>query len=320
MHSRGSMVSKNDSAGANHPKTFVVRIKRQDGPGEPPYWHAFELAYRSNLNMISVLQEIAAHPVTIDGHRVSPPVWEASCLEEVCGSCTMLVNDFVRQACSTLADEALEGHPHRGSRPIPLPQWPQRSNGPPRHRRGEITLAPMTKFPVIRDLHVDRSRMFRNLERFQAWVPIDDLHDRGAGPRENRQSQELRYALSRCMTCGCCLEACPQFTLDNQFVGAQMFAQVLLFNLHETGKQLKAQRLELMSQAGGISDCGNAQNCVKVCPQELPLTEAIARIGQQTMIHQARQSFSGAESGSAPLAAGNTKDGSSQEELDSSQR
>ena len=251
-------------------RTFRVRMKRQDGPDTPSYWHAFELAYQPNLNITSVLQELAAHPVTTDGQTVRPPVWEANCLEEVCGACTMLVNGHVRQGCSTLVDDLLE--------------------------QGQtITLAPMTKFPLIRDLAVDRSRIFNELKRLKAWVPVDGTYPLGPGPRESPAQQHLRYALSRCMTCGCCLEACPQYTHDNDFMGAAAFGQALLFNLHETGRELKGHRLEVLSGPGGITDCGNAQNCVKVCPKEVPLTEAIAYIGRQTTVHNIKKFFTGAE-------------------------
>jgi succinate dehydrogenase / fumarate reductase iron-sulfur subunit len=45
---------------------------------------------------------------------------------------------------------------------------------------------------------------------------------------------------------------------------------------------------------GGITDCGNAQNCVKVCPKDIPLSEAIAKIGRQTSVHAVRKFFTGA--------------------------
>jgi len=32
---------------------------------------------------------------------------------------------------------------------------------------------------------------------------------------------------------------------------------------------------------GGITDCGNAQNCVRACPKEIPLTEGISGVGRQ---------------------------------------
>lgn len=251
------------------PTAVTVRVKRQDGPGKPAYWQAFQVPYKANLNIISVLQWIAANPTTVDGQHTTPPIWESNCLEEVCGACTMLVNGHVRQSCSTLVDEYLDAGD------------------------AEITLAPMTKFPVVRDLWVNRQRMFDNLKRIKGWVPIDGTHSLGAGPKESQENQEFRYALSRCMTCGCCLEACPQFTLDNDFVGAQIFGQALYFNLHETGKALKGERLDEMMNPGGIVDCGNAQNCVKVCPKEIPLTEAIAYIGRQTTMHAFKRFFAG---------------------------
>ena len=254
---------------SSKPEKFTVRIKRQDAPGEPEYWHEFEMAYRPNLNVISVLQEIAANPVTTGGEDARPPVWDAGCLEEVCGACTMVINGHVRQSCSCLVDDLLE------------------ADGT------TITLEPMTKFPVVKDLFVDRQRVFEALKKVKGWVPIDGMHELGEGPKESPKQQELRYALSRCMTCGCCLEACPQFTKSNDFIGPHAFAQALLFNLHGTGKTLKGERLDVLMQPGGISDCGNAQNCVKVCPKEVPLTEAIAHIGRQTTVHSITKFFTG---------------------------
>jgi succinate dehydrogenase / fumarate reductase iron-sulfur subunit len=251
-------------------QTFRVRIKRQDSANQPSYWQEFEVPVRPSQNIISVLQYIAAHPTTVDGDTVEPVVWDSGCLEEVCGACSMVINGHVRQSCSALVPELLE----------------QADGGP-------ITLEPMSKFPVVRDLWVDRQRMFDNLIKVQAWVPIDGTHDLGAGPRETPEKQEERYAISRCMTCGCCLEACPQFTKDNDFLGAQAIAQAYYFNEHETGSKLKKQRLDTLAEPGGVTDCGNAQNCVRVCPKEIPLTEAIAKAGRQLTIHTVKKFFTG---------------------------
>ena len=64
---------------------------------------------------------------------------------------------------------------------------------------------------MLRDLVVDRSRMFASLEKVKAWLPVDSYLDMGAGPRQSQEQQELAYRYSKCMSCGCCLEACPQF-------------------------------------------------------------------------------------------------------------
>jgi len=166
-------------------RTIRVKILRCEGPGQPSRWETFDVKIPRGSNVISVLQQIARNPVTTDGQTTTPPVWDSGCLEEVCGSCTMLINGQVRQSCSCLMDEYA---PEEGD---------------------VITLEPMSKFPVIRDLWVDRERLFHNLKRVKAWVPIDGSYDLGAGPREAPETQAMRYKLSECMSCGCCLEACP---------------------------------------------------------------------------------------------------------------
>ena len=44
------------------------------------------------MNVISSLMEIAANPVTRDGKKTTPITYDSNCLEEVCGSCAMLIN------------------------------------------------------------------------------------------------------------------------------------------------------------------------------------------------------------------------------------
>lgn len=249
-------------------KTVRIRIKRSDGPGKPSYWQAFDVPREPGANIISCLQWIAAHPTTIEGKKTTPVAWDSGCLEEVCGACTMLINGSVRQSCTALIENIA---PNEGD---------------------EVTLEPMSKFPVIRDLWVDRERMFNALQRVKAWVPIDGTYDLGSGPKESPDKQSTRYKLSTCMSCGCCLEACPQYNLEEDaeewptsFIGAAAISQARLFNEHETGKQLKADRLEALMGPGGVSDCGNAQNCVKVCPKEIPLTESIGAMGRAVTMH-----------------------------------
>ncbi len=248
------------------PDQVTVRVRRQDGPGKPPYTQTFAVPYQPDMNVISLLQEIAAHPVTVEGRHTTPVVWDCNCLEEVCGACSMLVNGRVRQACSTLVDELLEQGP-------------------------VIDLKPMTKFPLIRDLFVDRTRMFDALKQIRAWIPVDTYAPLGGGPPLSIEEQEIAYPLSRCMTCGCCLEACPQVNDHSPFIGPQAFPQAVLFNIHPTGKMTASQRLRALMGPGGITDCGNAQNCVRVCPKEIPLTTAIARDGRAATLYMLKRWF-----------------------------
>ena len=166
-----------------------LKVRRQDGPDRPETkrWEEFDarLAAADERH-----QRADGDPEAPEHRRAArrstPVVWECVCLEEVCGSCTMVDQ---RQGAAVVHG-ARRSDRARTARPI--------------------TLEPMTKFPLVRDLVVDRSRMFDDLKKVKAWIQLDGSHELGPGPRQSQENQEEAYPLSRCMTCGCCLEACPQ--------------------------------------------------------------------------------------------------------------
>jgi len=273
---------------AARPRSFEVKVLRQDAPARSSYWERHEVRYERDMNVISVLQQIAANAKSADGKSVAPVAWDCNCLEEVCGACTMVINGTVRQACSALVDRLLEQGP-------------------------AIELRPMTKFPVVRDLVVDRQRAFRALQKLKTWIPVDGYYDAGPGPRQSPEEQERAYPLSQCMTCGCCMEACPQYAKveltqsegesdeafarrrdeahDRAFIGAHAISQVMLFNAHPTGSMSAGERLDALTDEGGLQKCGNAQNCVAVCPKNIPLTTSIGRAGRAATIHAIKAWF-----------------------------
>lgn len=134
-------------------KTIRFIITRQDTADSTSYDEEFEIPYRPNLNVISALMEIRRNPVNVKGEKTTPVTWDMNCLEEVCGACSMVINGKPRQSCTALIDQLEQ----------------------------PIRLKPMKTFPVIRDLQVDRSRMFDSLKKVKAWIPIDGTYDLGPG-------------------------------------------------------------------------------------------------------------------------------------------
>lgn len=239
--------------------TFTLKILR--GTTGNQYWEEFILPFKPGLNVISALMEIQKDPVNAKGERTTPVVWESGCLEEVCGSCSMLVNNRPRQSCTALIETYLR-------------------------ESSTIVLAPFTKFPLIRDLYVDRTRMFEALKKVKAWVSVDGTWDTGSfGPKISPEVQDAMYVLSTCMTCGCCSEGCPQVNDQSPFMGPAAMSQLRLFNSHPVGKLEKSDRLDAAVSEEGIAGCGNAQNCVRVCPKKIPLTESLALIGREATKH-----------------------------------
>jgi succinate dehydrogenase / fumarate reductase iron-sulfur subunit len=245
------------------PRTIRLSVRRQDTPASSPYWEEYELPYRPKENVISVLMEIAKNPKTRGGKPTSPVVYDSACLEEVCGSCAMRVNGVARMACTALIDSLEQ----------------------------PVKLEPLAKFSVVRDLSVDRGSMFESLKRVKAWVPIDGTYDLGPGPRMAESERAYAYELSKCITCGNCLDVCPQVNDRSSFMGAAPISQVALFNRHPTGRMLAAERLEALMGEGGLDECGNAQNCVRACPKSIPLTTSIAEMFRATTVHGLKKLF-----------------------------
>ncbi len=103
--------------------TVHVSIKRQANPRAAPYSEDFEVRRRPAMNVITALMDIAMNPVNRDGKPSTPIAYEFSCLEEVCGSCAMLINGRAAMACSALISKLQE----------------------------PIRLEPLSRFTVIRD-------------------------------------------------------------------------------------------------------------------------------------------------------------------------
>ncbi|WP_312754463.1 succinate dehydrogenase iron-sulfur subunit [Rummeliibacillus suwonensis] len=244
-------------------KYVEVEVQRQDDSNSNPYWEKFRVPYRPNMNVISVLMAIRENPVTTDGKQTTPIAWNMNCLEEVCGACSMVINGRPRQSCSALVDQLEQ----------------------------PLKLQPMSTFPVIRDLQIDRSRMFDSLKKVKAWVPIDGSYDLGEGPRIPERKREWAYELSKCMTCGVCLESCPNVNSHSDFIGPAPLSQVRLFNSHPTGAMNKDVRLNAIMGEGGLANCGNAQNCVAACPKGIPLTTSIAALNRATTVQMFRNFF-----------------------------
>jgi succinate dehydrogenase / fumarate reductase iron-sulfur subunit len=125
-------------------KSFTLQILR--GTEGNQFLEEFELELTPLMNVITALMEIQKRPINKKGELSTPVVWEQACLEEVCGSCSMLINGVPRQSCTAMIQPILE---ESGT--------------------DVIHLAPFDCYPLVRDLVVDRSRIFEDLKRIQAW-------------------------------------------------------------------------------------------------------------------------------------------------------
>lgn len=124
----------------------VLKIQRYDKTSRKSWWQSFRYeSERQHVTVADALQELNCRNPLIDtdGNIAAEIKWECNCLQKKCGACAMLVNGLPMLAC----DANLEDDSHE-----------------------TIELAPLSKFPVVEDLIVDRKIMFDNLKKMQVWL------------------------------------------------------------------------------------------------------------------------------------------------------
>lgn len=207
-----------------------IKIIRRKAPDAAPYTQAILWDCDKETNIATLLREINASEATDSGgNPVGEIAWECSCLQKKCGACAMVINGVPRLACDTKIGDL---------------------------RSNTVTLEPLKKFPVVRDLIVDRSVMRKNLIAIHNWLEVE--------ARQSRKNVDLAYDASRCIQCGCCLEVCPNFTAGDSFFGAAAFvpASRVLSELP------KGKKYAIISEYGKhiYNGCGKSLSCHNICP------------------------------------------------------
>lgn len=207
---------------------------------------AFEAEAKTPVTMI--LDELNSRDPLCDvkGREEEPIEWECSCGQAVCGSCAMVINGTPRLACEAFFGEV----------------------GP------DITVEPLSKFPVIADLKVDRRQISDALSAMKIWLEEDeDAHI---------SNVELQYVSASCMLCGCCLEVCPNYSGKGKFFGAAGMNACFRI-VDQLGGAAKKERLSAFA-CHGDSGCSKSLACAAVCPMEIPLAVLISRLNRERFL------------------------------------
>ena len=124
---------------------MIVKIKRQSDSDSKPYWQSFRYDGPAHVAVSAVLDALnyTDDLFDADGNPTSRIRWECSCMQAVCGGCAMVINGVPALACATFADEV---------------------------KGEELVLEPLSKFPVVADLIVDRSTIYENLISAKAYL------------------------------------------------------------------------------------------------------------------------------------------------------
>ena len=218
--------------------TIEISVKRQKNKDEKPYIQKFLYTGDGNLTVADWLTEINQTETKTD--RIA---WECGCLEKKCGACAMLVNGYPALACSIFLKKSA--------------------------KHGKIILEPFHKFPLIKDLIVDRSIIFDTIKHMKIWMNEKNSSDYS-------WNYELQYKAGQCLQCGCCLEICPNFLSGKKFAGASAMVEAYrAIEQNNSGSHRNDMKKEYQKRF--FTYCGQSFSCKSVCPQNLPLDEIQAR-------------------------------------------
>lgn len=222
----------------------IIEIKRQEDAKSSPYFQSIRLTLeKENLTVASLLREINATPDIrdIEGEPVPYISWECSCLQKKCGACAILVNGRPRLACDTFIRAYM--------------------------KKDRLTLAPLSKFPIIKDLIVDRSILYNNLRDIQNYLEEE--------VRLTDKNTDTAYEASRCLMCGCCLEVCPNFYVGGDFFGAASFVPAT--RLITAAGRGGAEELKREYREHIYKGCGKSLACKDICPAGIDMDKMLSK-------------------------------------------
>ncbi len=190
-----------------------------------------------------------------------------NCRNTICGSCGMKVNGRAILACQH----------NIGSEIARLPS----SNNP--DQPPEIIISPMGNFPVIKDLVVDMSKFWDDLEIVEPYV---SSKARQIPEREFLQTPQERSQLDQvgnCVLCGACYSECNAKEVNPEFVGPHALAKAQRMITDSRDTQTE-ERLEKYNEvATGVWGCTRCYMCNEVCPMEVAPMDQISKIKQQIL-------------------------------------
>ena len=242
-------------------RALEIEVMRDDPECDhEPYFQAYEVPCPEDWAILDALNYIKENLDTTLSYR-----W--SCHMMVCGSCGMMVNGEPSLTCKTFVRD--------------LPD--------------RIRIEPLANFPIERDLVVVLDNAMDHFQRAQPWIIRED--DPPEGEYRQSRAQLLKFKqLTMCINCMCCYAACPQYGLDDSFVGPAALALAQRYNL-DSRDQGKSRRLDILADHDGVWDCSFVGACSEVCPKHVDPAAAIQQMKVDGAVEFWKQKLSVKSSG-----------------------
>jgi len=211
-----------------------VNVQLYDPTRDPkPRYESYDVPYVEGMRVLDALHYIHDHYNGSLAYR-----WE--CRAGQCGSCAMMINGKAGQACQTNISQDAQ----------------------------EITLAPLSIFPVVRDLVVDVEKSVNKVLKIRPYVHTASSMKRPhiIYPHEIEDIKPLK----ECVECWACVSMCPVVQAAWDTYGGPVVMNHLArlaYDKRNAFDHLSVAFLE------GLSACTQCGNCKEVCAKEIDIPE-----------------------------------------------
>ena len=226
-----------------------IKIKRCDPIKEgacAPFWQVYDVLATEDMTILDALMKL----VSEDDPTIA---FRKSCRSAICGSSAVSLNVFPKLACSTLM----------------LPEY---------RKAGKIELAPLSNYPVIKDLVVDFDRFWKKMEGVTPYLTPSS----GSVVTVTGEDEAAIDRSQKCVMCGSCNAVCDSEEADSSFVGPSASAKAWRF-AGDVREGYKTKRLEKLSNSHGVWDCVRCVHCTEYCPKDVSPLEAIERLRSEAV-------------------------------------
>jgi len=212
-------------------ETCEVRVFRYNpNVDTEPHYDKFTVPYKPGMTILDALHHIYENLDPTLAYR-----W--SCRAGQCGSCAMVVNGKPCAACRMQVEK---------DKPV--------------------TIAPLTQFPIVRDLVVDPSRAVDRVMKIRPFVERTKKPQRPeiVMQKDVEPVKEFR----KCLECWACISACPVVAEAwYEFAGPAMMGKLARLELDGRDQEDRAK----IAFLEGLYDCTTCKTCVEVCPKSIDI-------------------------------------------------
>ena len=159
---------------------------------------------------------------------------------------------------------------------------------------GDLAVAPLPNFEIIRDLVPDLFSMFekhRSIEPYIVRADQAEIEDPEGEFYQSPEQLEAYLQFTYCIKCGCCMAACPTLATDARYLGPMPLAAAQRYN-EDTRDDGRRVRNQLTGGSHGSFRCHYAGECSRVCPKGVDPAKAIQYLKRQLVLdylHLARR-------------------------------